>query len=218
MILFSFPKNTLSKKLAYRINFFSVMIFGFMVFFHFDQSDLEATEKGKLTRNLRKKAYEYFMQEEYSKSLPYLEKYLEVQPAEVYMRLVYAQALLYREDLPIPSREEESNTRTGKWREIRNNYQNSARIFEKNILQMESIRPREPSLGKWYFQWATAEWFSGNKEKAVKLYHRSVKKDFTLIDAYYNMGAIYESMGQYRDADKQWRNYVIAEKELDIED
>lgn len=177
-----------------------------------------ATEKTRIAQELKKKAYTYFESGEYHKSLPYIEKYLEIQPAEIYMRLVYAQSLLYKENLPIPSREEDSYTRQKKWKEIKENYGESARIFETNIRKLEMVRPREISLGKWYFQWATAEWFSGNKEKAIKLYKQSVKKDFTLIDAYYNMGAIYESMGQYPDAEKQWRNYVQAEKELNVED
>lgn len=179
---------------------------------------IDSSEKANLTRDLRKKSYELFKQEKYSESIPYIEKYLEVQPAEIYMKLVYAQALLYKENLPIPTREEDNYSRSQKWKAIRKNYGDSARIFEENITQMEMIRPREPSLGKWYFQWATAEWFSGNKEKAIKLFERSVGKDFTLTDAYYNIGAIYESMGQYADADNHWRKYVQAEKELNVED
>lgn len=179
---------------------------------------LLATEKAELTRNLKKKAYDYFQSGEYSLAIPYIERYLEVQPAEIYMRLVYANSLLLREDLAIPTREEDSYTRNQKWKAIRSNYKESAAIFQANIAKLEMVRPRDPGLGKWYFQWAMAEWFGGNKEKAVKLFEKSVKKDFTLIDSYFNMGAIYESMGQYADAERAFRSFVQAEKELNIED
>lgn len=177
-----------------------------------------ATEKKAILRELKTKSYEHFKNKQYSLAIPYIEKYLETQPREIYMKLVYAQSLLLKEDLPIPSRDEETVKRNEKWRQIRKNYYISARIFEENVLLLESVRPRDPSLGKWYFQWATAEWFSGNKEKALALYKKAVKKDFTLVDSYYNMAAIYESLGQYSDAEKYWIEYTKAEKELDIED
>ncbi|MCG9876701.1 MAG: hypothetical protein MH321_18145 [Leptospiraceae bacterium] len=179
---------------------------------------LYSSEKGRLTKELRAKTYELFKQGRYSESIPYLEKYLEIQPAEIYMRLVYAQALLMKEDLPIPSREEDNYTRAEKWKTIKRNYGNSAKLFEENIQVFESVRPRDPSLGKWYFHWATAEWFSGNKEKAITLFRKSVEKDFTITDAYYNIGAIYDSMGQAVDAQNSWRRYYQAEKELNVED
>ena len=176
------------------------------------------SEKGRLTKELRAKTYELFKEGKYSESIPYLERYLEIQPAEIYMRLVYAQALLMKEDLPIPSREEDNYTRSEKWKAIKANYGHSAKLFEENIRVFESVRPRDPSLGKCYFHWATAEWFSGNKEKAIKLFGKSVKKDFTITDAYYNIGAIYDSMGQSVDAQNSWRRYYQAEKELNVED
>jgi tetratricopeptide (TPR) repeat protein len=176
------------------------------------------SEKGRITKDLRKKTYELFKLGEYSKALPYIERYLEIQPAEIYMRLVYAQALLFKEDLPIPSREEDNYTRSEKWKTIKQNYGHSATLFEENIRHFEMVRPRDPSLGKWYFHWATAEWFSGNKEKAIVLFKKSVKKDFTLTDAYYNVGAIYDSMGQTVDAENSWRQYYQAEKELNVDD
>ncbi|WCL48443.1 hypothetical protein [Leptospira sp. GIMC2001] len=196
-----------------KIYFFIFNLFLFLSFF-----EISATEKATLTRDLKKKSYELFKSEKYSESIPYLEKYLEVQPAEIYMRLVFAQALLLREDLPIPMRDEDSYSRIQKWKKIKSNYSESAKIFEENVTHFEMVRPRDPSLGKWLFQWATAEWYGGNKEKAIKLYERAVKKDFTLTDAYYNMGAIYDSMGQYADADLQWRKFIQAEKELNVED
>ncbi|MCC5814878.1 MAG: tetratricopeptide repeat protein [Leptospira sp.] len=195
-----------------------IKIFLISVLLFFSTNHVYSSEKSIATRQLKKKAYEYFQNGEYSLSIPYIERYLEIQPAEIYMRLVYANALLYKEDLPIPTRDEDSYSRSQKWKEIRSNYKESAAIFEINIAKLEMVRPRDPALGKWYYQWAMAEWFSGNKEKALKLFQKSVKKDFTLIDSYYNMGAIYESMGQYADAEKAWRNYVQAEKELNVED
>ncbi len=177
-----------------------------------------ASDKTNLIRELKKKAYSKFREKKYSEAIPYLERYLELQPAEIYMKLVYAQSLLLREDLPVPTRDMDTVTRIEKWREIRKNYKIAAGIFEENILLLENVRPREISLGKWYFQWATAEWFSGNKERAISLYKKAVKKDFTLIDSYYNIGAIYESLGQYSDAEKSWLEFVKAEKELKIED
>jgi tetratricopeptide (TPR) repeat protein len=177
-----------------------------------------SSEKVKLTRDLKNKSYEYFKKEEYSKALPFIQRYLEIQPYEIDMKLLYAQTLLYREDLPIPSRDEDNYSRAQKWKLIRSNYKESSAIFEENVLKVEQIRPRDPNLGKWYFQWATAEWFSGNKEKAINLFQKAVKKDFTLTDSYYNMGAIYESMGQFADADFAWRKYIQAEKDLNPED
>lgn len=179
---------------------------------------LYSSEKGRLTKELKSKTYQLFKDGKYSESIPYLEKYLEIQPAEIYMRLVYAQALLMKEDLPIPSREEDNYTRAEKWKTIKRNYGQSAKLFEENIQVFESVRPRDPSLGKWYFHWATAEWFSGNKEKAITLFRKSVEKDFTITDAYYNIGAIYDSMGQAVDAQNSWRRYYQAEKELNVED
>lgn len=179
---------------------------------------LWSSDKKELIRSLKSKSYDLFRQEKYSESLPYIRRYLEIQTAEVYMQLVYAQALLYREDLPIPTREEDHYSRNQKWATIRSNYGESARIFQEYTTKLEEIRPRDPSLGKWYYQWAMSELFSGNKEKALALFEKSVRKDFTLTDAYYNMGAISESLGQYSDAEKYWRRYYLAEKELNAED
>jgi hypothetical protein len=92
---------------------------------------LYSSEKGRLTKELRSKTYQLFKDGKYSESIPYLEKYLEIQPAEIYMRLVYAQALLMKEDLPIPSREEDNYTRAEKWKTIKRNYGQSAKLFEE---------------------------------------------------------------------------------------
>ncbi|MBE7412274.1 MAG: tetratricopeptide repeat protein [Leptospiraceae bacterium] len=149
-----------------------------------------------------------------TESIPYLEKYLELNESEIYLRLLYARALLFRTDLETPVPGEGIYERTEKLKKIKGNYRKSSEIFSKYVLILQNIRPREPSLGKWFFLWAMAEWFSGQKEKSISLFKKAIKLDFTLSSSYYNIASIYESLGQSQDAKIYWGRYLKAEKEF----
>ncbi|WP_246047759.1 tetratricopeptide repeat protein [Leptospira ilyithenensis] len=170
------------------------------------------------TTILKKQIFEYHRSDEETKSIPYLEKYLTISPNELYFKLVYAKALLYRTDLEVPGNDENIESRINKTRAIQSNYNKASKIFQENVLHLEKVRPRDPNLGRWYYLWAFSEWFSDNKEKSIKLFQKAVKLDYRLTECYYNIAALYESLGQWKDAELFWRKYEKAEKELEEEE
>ncbi|TGN17682.1 tetratricopeptide repeat protein [Leptospira idonii] len=167
---------------------------------------------------LKKQIFGFHRSDEETKSIPYLEKYLTLSPSELYFKLIYAKALLYRDDLPVPRNDENIETRINKTKAIQTNYNKASKIFQENVLHLEKVRPRDPNLGRWYYVWAFSEWFSDNKEKSIKLFQKAVKLDYRLTESYYNIASLYESLGQWKDAELYWRKYEKAEKELEEED
>jgi len=167
---------------------------------------------------LKQKIVELHLENKETESIPYLERYLELHPTELYYRLIYAKALLYRKDLSTPRLEEDVEVRSNKSRNILANYSKANQIFEESILHLQKVRPRDPNLGKWYYLWAFSAWFSDNKERAILLFRKSVRLDYRLTESYYNIASLYESLGQFKDADIFWKKYERAEKELEEED
>ncbi|MCZ8157714.1 MAG: hypothetical protein O9264_16465 [Leptospira sp.] len=176
------------------------------------------SRKKEVTHDLRKKIFAHHAADEETVSIPYLERYLEVSPSEIYFKLLYAKALLYRNDLVVPKSEEPIESRINKTRAIQTNYTKAAKIFQENVLHLQRIRPRDANLGRWFYLWAFSEWFSDNKEKAIKLFLKAVKQDYRLTEAYYNVAALYESLGQWKDAELYWQKYVKAEREIEDEE
>lgn len=121
---------------------------------------------------------------------------------------------MFRLDLALPVPGEDIFTRTEKLRKIRQNYLKASEIFSETVTHLAKIRPRDPNLGKWFFLWGTAEWFGGRKEKAIHLFKRAVRVDFTLSDSFYNIASIYESLEQDQDSKIYWAKYLKAEKEF----
>ncbi|MDF3822022.1 hypothetical protein P3G55_19105 [Leptospira sp. 96542] len=177
-----------------------------------------ASSKKEESIKLRKQIYSLHKVDEETESLPYLEKYLELNQSELYFKLLYAKSLLYRRDLSVPIVTEPIEVRINKSKEIQKNYNLSSKLFSENVLHLEKVRPRDPNLGKWYYLWAFSELFSDNKEKAIKLFQKAIKLDYRLTEAYYNIASIYESLGQWKDAELFWRKYEKAERELEEED
>ncbi|MCE9499768.1 MAG: hypothetical protein K8R21_04615 [Leptospira sp.] len=77
----------------------------------------------------------------------------------MYLKLVYAKAILFRLDLALPVPGEDIFTRTEKLRKIRQNYLKASEIFSETVTHLAKIRPRDPNLGKWFFLWGTASSF-----------------------------------------------------------
>jgi|JI8StandDraft_1071087.scaffolds.fasta_scaffold00136_35 tetratricopeptide (TPR) repeat protein len=178
----------------------------------------EVSRKKEVTTALKNQIFTYHRSDEETSSIPYLERYLELSPSEIYFKLLYAKALLYRNDLEVPKNDEAIESRINKNNAIQANYTKSAKIFQENVTHLQKIRPRDSNLGRWLYLWAFSEWFSDNKEKAIKLFQKSVKQDYRLTEAYYNIAALYESLGQWRDAELYWRKYEKAEREKEEED
>ena len=176
------------------------------------------SRKKEIASALKKQIFAYHRADEETNSIPYLERYLEVSPYEIYYKLLYAIALLYRSDLEVPKHDEAIESRMNKTSAIRSNYTKSAKIFQTNVLHLQQIRPRDPNLGRWFYLWAFSEWFSDNKEKSIKLFLKAVKQDYRLTESYYNIASVYESMGQWKDAELYWKKYEKAEKEVEEEE
>lgn len=176
------------------------------------------SHKKEETSKLKKQIFIYHKADEETNSIPYLERYLELSPSEIYFKLLYAKSLLYRTDLEVPKHDENIESRINKTKAIRLNYHRAAKIFQTNVLHLQQVRPRDPNLGRWLYLWAFSEWFADNKEKAIKLFLKAVKQDFRLTECYYNVAALYESLGQWRDAELFWRKYEKAERELEEEE
>lgn len=176
------------------------------------------SKKKEETTALKKQIYNLHKVDEETSSIPYLERYLDLSQNELYFKLLYAKALLYRNDLSVPKPDEPAEDRINKAKLIQKNYNLSSKLFQENVLHLEKVRPRDPNLGRWYYLWAFSEWFSDNKEKAIKLFQKAVKLDYRLTESYYNIAALYESLGQWQDASLYWRKFEKAEKELEEED
>ncbi|WP_244241586.1 tetratricopeptide repeat protein [Leptospira jelokensis] len=176
------------------------------------------SKKKEETTALKKQIYGLHKVDDETTSIPYLERYLELSQNELYFKLLYAKALLYRNDMVVPKPEEPAEDRINKAKIIQKNYNLASKIFQENVLHLEKVRPRDPNLGRWYYLWAFSEWFSDNKEKSIKLFLKAVKLDYRLTEAYYNVASLYESLGQWKDASLYWRKYEKAEKELEEED
>ncbi|MCW7458644.1 hypothetical protein ND856_14840 [Leptospira bandrabouensis] len=176
------------------------------------------SKKKEETTALKKQIYNLHKVDEETSSIPYLERYLDLSQNELYFKLLYAKALLYRNDLSVPKPDEPAEDRINKAKLIQKNYNLSSKLFQENVLHLEKVRPRDPNLGRWYYLWAFSEWFSDNKEKAIKLFQKAVKLDYRLTESYYNIASLYESLGQWQDASLYWRKFEKAEKELEEED
>ncbi|TGK11924.1 hypothetical protein EHO60_06460 [Leptospira fletcheri] len=153
-----------------------------------------------------------------AQSLPFLEEYVRKNPAELMFRLYLARALLWRSDLELPKYDEDVFSRMEKTKRIRDNYLRSAGIFEESLDRLSKISPRDPDLGKWFFLWALAEWYAGREDRAIQIFRKSFKYDFRLNQANYNIGAIYESLGQLKDSRIYFGTYLKNEKELKEEE
>ncbi|TGL40910.1 hypothetical protein [Leptospira perdikensis] len=176
------------------------------------------SKKKEETTALRKQIYNLHKLDEETSSIPYLERYLDLSQNELYFKLLYAKALLYRNDLSVPRPDEPAEDRINKAKLIQKNYNLSSKLFQENVLHLEKVRPRDPNLGRWYYLWAFSEWYSDNKEKSIKLFQKAVKLDYRLTESYYNIASLYESLGQWQDANLYWRKFEKAEKELEEED
>ncbi|TGM44037.1 hypothetical protein EHQ92_13860 [Leptospira biflexa] len=176
------------------------------------------SKKKEETSALKKQIYGLHKVDEETSSIPYLERYLELSQNELYFKLLYAKALLYRNDLSVPKPNEPAEDRINKAKIIQKNYNLASKLFQENVLHLEKVRPRDPNLGRWYYLWAFSEWFSDNKEKSIKLFLKAVKLDYRLTESYYNVASLYESLGQWKDASLYWRKFEKAEKELEEED
>ncbi len=196
---------------------FSNLIWFFIVVF-ISLNNLYSQSKRDQSRALRKEVFRLHKEDLETDSIPFLERYLEMNPTELYYKLLYAKALLYRRDLPVPRIEENIESRTEKSRAIKMNYNKAIELFAENVIHLQKVKPRDPNLGKWYYLWAFSEWFSDNKEKAILLFRKAVRLDYRLTESYYNIAALYESTNQMRDAEIFWKKYEKAEKELEEEE
>lgn len=149
-----------------------------------------------------------------TESIPYLEKFVEKNPSDLTVKLWYARALFYRNDLEIPGHAEDIFSRMEKLKKIKENYLFAAKTFEEVLEYLGQATPRDPDLGKWHFLWAMSEWYAGREDRAIQIFKKSFKYDFRLNEANYNIAAIYQSLGQLKDADIYFRIYLKNDKEM----
>jgi len=162
--------------------------------------------------NLKEQIVSLHKKGDITPSLVLIEEYVKLNDHDLVMKLLHAKTLLFREDLIKPSLDDPRGAE--KLALIRQNYSRSAQIFSWAVPYLEKADPRNEHIGSWYFLWAMAEYFSGQKEKSRGLWYKAVKADFTLSDSWYNIAAGYEALGQYADADRYFKKYKTAEQEL----
>ncbi|XDD50032.1 tetratricopeptide repeat protein [Leptospira sp. WS92.C1] len=165
-------------------------------------------------RAVKEKILKMNTKQEETESIPYLEKFVEKNPSDLTVKLWYARALFYRQDLELPGHSEDIFSRMEKLKKIRENYLHASRIFEEVLEYLAMATPRDPNLGKWHFLWAMCEWYGGREDRAVQIFKKSFKYDFRLNEANYNIAAIYQTMGQLKDADIYFRTYLKNDKEM----
>lgn len=176
--------------------------------------NLQGENKRTQIAALRKKIISLQKENKNTESIPYLQRYLELNPTEIHYKLIYAKALLFQENFQLPVPDEDIFSRSEKLNSIKANYAEAARVFEESVNYLLMAQPRDPNLGKWHFLWGISELFAGNKEKAIHVFLKANKIDFTLSDSFYNVAVIYESLGQDQDAKLYWRKFEKSEKEL----
>ncbi|MCG6169500.1 hypothetical protein [Leptospira sanjuanensis] len=152
--------------------------------------------------------------QEETESIPYLEKFVEKNPADLTVKLWYARALFYRKDLEIPGHSEDIFSRMEKLKKIKENYLLAAKTFEEVLEYLAQATPRDPDLGKWHFLWAMCEWYAGREDRAIQIFKKAFKYDFRLNEANYNIASIYQALGQMKDADIYFRLYLKNDKEM----
>ncbi|TGK35991.1 hypothetical protein EHQ12_08025 [Leptospira gomenensis] len=176
----------------------------------------EAGEENRREWNLAVKEKILKMNEtrEETASIPFLKTYVDKNPSDVTMKLWYARALFYREDLSLPEHSEDVFSRMEKLKKIRENYLLASKLFGEVLEYLSSATPRDPDLGKWHFLWAMSEWYGGREDRAIQIFKKSFKYDFRLNEANYNIASIYQSLGQIQDAEIYFRAYLKNDKEM----
>nr|PJZ90983.1 hypothetical protein CH379_21235 [Leptospira ellisii] len=147
-------------------------------------------------------------------SIPFLKAYVDKNPSDLTMKLWYARALFYREDLSLPEHSEDVFSRMEKLKRIRENYLLASKLFGDVLEYLTAATPRDPDLGKWHFLWAMSEWYGGREDRAIQIFKKSFKYDFRLNEANYNIASIYQSLGQIQDAEIYFRTYLKNDKEM----
>jgi TolB-like protein/Tfp pilus assembly protein PilF len=61
---------------------------------------------------------------------------------------------------------------------------------------------------------ADREWYFGNREKAIELYHSIYKRDSSRIDILWSLGSDHMFLGQYKESLKYFKEYIEREKVL----
>lgn len=159
---------------------------------------------------LRENCLKTYKEKKYSEAIPLLEKYLSFRE-EIKFKTLLAKSILFRTDLVAPKEEDEIFIRDEKIHTAIENYKKSARVFSEVIPYLEKVTPNDKSIGELYFLWALSEQFSNEREKAIPLYKKSalLKKDLAAL-AFYNIGSIYEFLGQKKDSEIYFSKYNQA--------
>ncbi|TGK16440.1 tetratricopeptide repeat protein [Leptospira kmetyi] len=187
--------------------------FLFLTSFHTSVFANEENRK-EWNRAVKQKILKMSEDRQETESIPYLEKFVEKNPSDLTVKLWYARALFYRNDLEIPGHAEDIFSRMEKLKKIKENYLFAAKTFEEVLEYLAQATPRDPDLGKWHFLWAMSEWYAGREDRAIQIFKKSFKYDFRLNEANYNIAAIYQSLGQLKDADIYFRIYLKNDKEM----
>ena len=83
-------------------------------------------------QNLKNKIQKLHSQKKFAESISYLELYTQKNPYDLNMFLIYAKALLFREDLKITKKTTNISLYQKQKNEAIRNYKNSAKIFREN--------------------------------------------------------------------------------------
>lgn len=119
---------------------------------------------------------------------------------------------MFRKDLELPLDSDTRKVKNSKLQAIKNNYLESRKFFEKNIIFIEKVIPDDNKLGLWYFLWGLSAWFTEDGEMAISLFKRSLKYDPELKESLYNISLIYSSLGKQYESKMFLKKYYQSLK------
>lgn len=181
-----------------------IFIFSFLL----ANSVLPESISRKNLNALKENCLKTYSEKKYKEAIPLLEKYISFQD-EVRFKILLAKSILFQADLIEPKEKDEIFIRQERIHTILAHYKKAAKIFAEATLYIEKTTPKDKSLGDLYFLWALSEQFSNEREKAIGLYKKSalLKKDLAQV-ANYNIGAIYDSLGQTKESEIYFSKYA----------
>jgi tetratricopeptide (TPR) repeat protein len=164
-------------------------------------------------KDLKEKIAQVLSKKKYSDSIPLLEEYTSKYPDDLFYSLYLAKSYLYKEDLELP------NPNFSEIQKIRTNYNKSLNIFTEKINLLEQKTPDDKILGEYYFYLGLVEMTLGYEERSISKFLKSIKYKYEINKSYYNIGMLYESLGNKKESDRFFKLYNIStsKEKLEVE-
>jgi len=162
-------------------------------------------------KDLKEKIAQVLSKKKYPESIPLLEEYTSKYPDDLFYSLYLAKSYLYKEDLEL------SNPNFSEIQKIRTNYNKSLNIFTEKISILEQKTPDDKILGEYYFYLGLVEMVLGYEERSISKFQKSIHYTYEINKSYYNIGMLYERLGNKKESDRFFKLYYNSTSKEKIE-